>query len=95
MSLTKSRMITDIYKKLGLNKCQSAKSVETTLEIIKRTLEADEDVLISGFGKFSIKKNSRRRGGNLINGNAYIPEAKKVVTFRCSPVLIKKINRNE
>jgi integration host factor subunit alpha len=92
MSLTKNRIICNIHKRAGLKKFQSAKSIETILEIIKETLESNEDITISGFGKFSIKDNSRRRGGSLINGNAYIPDAKKVVTFKCSPVLMKKIN---
>lgn len=92
MSLTKNRIIRNIHRRTGLKKYQSARSVESMLEIIKKTLESDEDITISGFGKFSIKNNSRRRGGNLINGNAYIPDAKRIVTFRCSPVLKRKIN---
>ena len=92
MSLTKNRIIKKIQKDIGLTRSQSVKTVETTLEIIKKTLESNEDVLISGFGKFSIEENSKRRGSKAINSNAYIPEAKKVVTFRCSPVLVKKLN---
>ena len=92
MSLTKNRIIKKIQKDVGLTRAQSLKSVETTLEILKKTLESDEDVLISGFGKFHIKDNSKPRAGNHLSGNEYIPEAKKVVTFKSSPVLIKKIN---
>ena len=94
MSLTKSSIAKNVQKDTGIKRSQAIKTVETTIEIIKKTLESNEDVLISGFGKFSIKENSKPRGGNLPNGNAYIPEAKKVVAFRCSPVLIKKINGN-
>ena len=94
MSLTKNRIIKDIQKSLHIPRSQTIKTIETTLEIIKETLESDEDVLISGFGKFSTKTNNKRRGGNSISGNAYIPDAKKVVTFKCSPVLMKKINGN-
>ncbi|MFC1820467.1 HU family DNA-binding protein [Thermodesulfobacteriota bacterium] len=94
MSLTKNSIFKSVQKVVGLTRYQSVKTIEGTLEIIKETLESGEDVLISGFGKFSIKENSKPRGGNHSNNNAYIPEAKKVVTFRCSPVLIKKINGN-
>ena len=93
MSLTKNRIICNIHRRAGLKKYQSAKSVESMLEIIKTTLESDEDITIAGFGKFSIKDNSRRRSGNLTNGNAYIPDAQRVVAFKCSPVLMKKINK--
>ena len=95
MSLTKNRIVKDIQKSVHLPRSQSIKFIETTLEIIKGALESDEEVLISGFGKFSRKDNNKRRGGNPISGNAYIPDAKKVVTFKCSPVLMKKINGNK
>ncbi|MDB9822867.1 HU family DNA-binding protein [Deltaproteobacteria bacterium] len=93
MSLNKNRIIKDVHKKIEMTGCQSAKSVDATFEIIKNTLESNEDVLITGFGKFYIEDNFKRRGSRYINSNAYIPEAKKVVTFRCSPVLVEKLNK--
>ena len=93
MSLTKNRIIKDVHRSADLTKSQSVKTVESAIEIIKKTLESDEDVLISGFGKFFIKENSKRGCGKH-KGNGYIPGAKKVVAFKCSPVLIKKINKN-
>jgi integration host factor subunit alpha len=93
MSINKERIIQDVRRTVVLSEKKSARSVETTLEIIKRTLGSNEDVLISGFGKFMIEKNSKRRGSRLTNSNAYIPGVKKVVTFWCSPSLIRKLNR--
>jgi integration host factor subunit alpha len=92
MTLNKARIIKNIHKNAHLKEDESAKAFETTLEIIKKTLESNEEILISGFGKFFIEENSRRKGSRYINSTAYIPEAKKVVTFRCSPVLVKKLN---
>jgi integration host factor subunit alpha len=92
MSVTKNCIINSIQKTVGLSKYRAASTVETTIEIIKKTLESNEDVLITGFGKFSLNNNSKRRFSNPINGNAYIPDAKKVVTFKSSPILLKKLN---
>jgi len=92
MSINKERIIQDVCRTAYLPETKSTRLVETTLEIIKRTLESNEDVLISGFGKFMIEKNYKRRGSRYTNSNAYIPGAKKVVTFWCSPSLIKKLN---
>ena len=39
------------------------------LEIIKRSLESGDDVLISGFGKFQVKKKEERRGRNPATGD--------------------------
>ena len=93
MNLNKNRIIKDVHRSAAISENQSAKIVETILEIIKKTLESDEDVVIAGFGKFIIKDNSKRRGLKQEDSNAYIPELRKAVTFKSSPVLIKKINK--
>ena len=67
-------------------------TVETLLEIIKRTLEGGEDVLISGFGKFCVKDKRQRRGRNPATGSAMTLDARRVVTFKCSGRLRDKIN---
>ena len=43
---------------------RSTKTFNTLLVIIKRTLESDDDVLISGFRKFCVKDKKKRRGRN-------------------------------
>ena len=91
MSLTKSDIIKSLYIQCSLPKNQSTYLVESLIEIIKSTLESGEDVMISRFGKFCVKENNERRGRNPQNG-AKILGARRVVTFRCSPVLKEKIN---
>ena len=54
MALTKSDIVASIHE-LGLTKKKSVEVIESLLEIIKRSLESSEDVLISGFGKFCVK----------------------------------------
>jgi integration host factor subunit alpha len=92
MSLTKAKIIEEIRTKNGLTRKQSTETVETFLEIIKNTLESDEDVLISGFGKFSVKQKAERRGRNPATGEDMMLAPRKVVTFRCSGKLRDKIN---
>jgi len=47
---------------LGVSKFESSRIVESVLETIKTSLSNGEDVLISGFGKFSAKKKAPRKG---------------------------------
>ena len=85
----------DIVRKLasqGLSKKKSAKTLETLLEIMKGTLEKGEDVLISRFGKFCVKKNLERRGRNSTADDAFIG-AKRIVLFKCSQGLRQRIER--
>jgi integration host factor subunit alpha len=65
---------------------------ETLLEIIKKSLESGEDVLVSGFGKFCVKEKRERRGRNPSTGEDMMMRSRKVLTFRCSGKLRKKIN---
>jgi len=69
MALTKSDLIDSIYNQCGLSKSKSVQVAETILEIIKETLPSGEDVLISGFGKFSVKEKTERRGRNPQTGD--------------------------
>ena len=92
MTLTKADIIDTIYNQLDVPKTKSTQVVESLIEIIKKTLESGEDVLISGFGKFYIKDKGRRRGRNPQTGNDLMLGERRVVTFKCSGVLKNKIN---
>ena len=92
MALTKADIIQTVSDESGFSKKQSMETVETLLEIIKRTLENGEDVLISGFGKFCVKEKRQRRGRNPATGSAMTLSARRVVTFKCSGRLREKIN---
>ena len=92
MALTKAQIVSTIQNHLGLPRNRSSELVETLLEIIKRTLENSEDVLISGFGKFSVKDKKERKGRNPATGTEMMLEPRKVVTFKCSGKLREKIN---
>ena len=92
MTLTKVHIVDAVAKQIGYPKNQSSEMIETLLEIIKRTLESGEDVLVSGFGKFCIKTKHERRGRNPATGEDMMLEPRRVVTFRCSRQLRDKID---
>ncbi|MGD9033444.1 MAG: integration host factor subunit alpha [Desulfobacteraceae bacterium] len=93
MTLTKNHIIGALHNRLELPKTRSTELVESLLEIIKKSLENGEDVLISGFGKFSVKRKSERRGRNPQTGEDLVLGSRRVLTFRCSPVLRERINK--
>jgi len=95
MTLTKDRIIESVYNRTDLNRPQAAKSVETFLETIKKTLESGEDVLISGFGKFVVKDKKERRGRNPQTSTDLMLDGRRVVTFKCSGALRDKMNRSQ
>ena len=90
MALTKSDIVAAVHN-LGLSKKKSVDVIENLLEIIKRSLESSEDVLISGFGKFCVKDKAQRRGRNPATGDDLMLRKRRVVTFKCSGKLRNKI----
>jgi len=91
MTLTKARIVEDVSE-IGFTKKKSGAILECLLEIVKRTIGSGEDMLISGFGKFSITENGKRA----VKGTHYsidqLLTGGRIILFRCSPVLSKKIN---
>jgi len=91
MALTKARIVDSVQDQLGFPRNECINLVEDLLEIIKRTLGADEDLLVSGFGKFCVKKKNERKGRNPASGQDLMLAKRKVVSFKCSSVLRKRI----
>ena len=91
-SLTKEKIINDVYHQAGLSKTQSRNVVERLFEITKKTLERGEDLLVSGFGKFVVREKKARRGRNPQTTEDLHLRARRVVVFKTSGVLRKKIN---
>jgi len=92
MPLTKIQIVESIQNQTGFPKNKSSEIVETLLEIIKRTLASGEDVLVSGFGRFCAKEKKERKGRNPATGEDMMLAPRRVVTFKCSGKLRKRIN---
>lgn len=95
MTLTKAKVVENIYEELDLPRRRCVEIVETLLELIKQSLEDGDDVLISGFGKFTVKEKSARRGRNPATGEDLILNPRRVVTFKCSGKLRDLINEKK
>jgi len=91
-TLTKAKVIDAVAESNGYTRKKSLKTVEIVLELIKRSLESGEDVLISGFGKFCVKEKAERRDRNPATGEAMILTSRRVVTFKCSGKLRERLN---
>jgi integration host factor subunit alpha len=92
MTLTKAHIVSAASKRTNHTMAQSADLVDALFEFIKQTLESGEDVLISGFGKWSVKEKQERRGRNPQTGESLTLAARKVITFKCPLALKKTLN---
>lgn len=92
MTLTKEHLINSLHTHLVIPKRRSTALVENVLDIIKSSLQKNEDVLISGFGKFCVKNKKERRGRNPATGEDLMLDSRRVIVFKCSGVLRGKVN---
>ena len=93
MTCTKTTIIEKISKKTNQSPSQAKEIIESLLEIMKSTLALDEDIMISGFGKFQVNEKLPRRGRNPSTGGTMMLEKRRVVTFKCAGKLRDRINR--
>jgi integration host factor subunit alpha len=91
-TLTKADIVQAVSHKTNHTMAQSADLVDTLFEMIKQTLEFGEEVLIFGFGKWSVRAKRERRGRNPQTGERLTLAPRKVVTFKGSSVLRNKLN---
>lgn len=91
MTVNKAHLASTICNRIGVPNGQASHLLESLLENIKITLASGEDILISGFGKFSAKEKSERKGRNPQTGDGLILDGRRVVRFKCSLNLREKM----
>ena len=81
-ALTKAEIAETIYEELGINKREAKDLVDLFFEQIRVSLEANEEVKLSGFGNFELRDKRQRPGRNPKTGEDIPISARRVVTFR-------------
>ncbi len=94
MTLTKTQIVEAIQAEKGFTQKQAKDSVEILIELIRKALGNGEDVLLTGFGKFSVKEKAERKGRNPATGETMMLAARKVITFKSSGKLRDKVNHD-
>ncbi|MDZ7640821.1 MAG: integration host factor subunit alpha [Desulfurivibrio sp.] len=92
MTLTKAELVRRVHQQHDLSREQAIAVVENFLEIAKDTLGQGEDLLLSGFGKFNVRQKKARRGRNPQTGEDLILAPRKVITFKPSGLLRRRVN---
>jgi integration host factor subunit alpha len=81
------------YKELGISKNECIKFVDLVFESILQNFEEGNKVKISLFGSFDIKDKKARIGRNPKTKEEKEISSRRVVTFKPSKFLSKKINK--
>ncbi|MEO5347946.1 MAG: integration host factor subunit alpha [Magnetococcus sp. YQC-9] len=87
---TKADLVAAVHEQSGLNLPRSITLVEQVFETIVQELEKEETVKLSGFGVFDVRSKRPRPGRNPKTGEPIEITARKVVTFRASPLVLEE-----
>jgi len=91
--MTKAEIAYIVHNKVGLSKKESGQIVDTVLDLVRKSLEAGDDVKLSGFGHFMLRNKRMRRGRNPRTGVEVMITPRRVVTFRASRLLKQYLNK--
>ncbi len=91
--LTKAELADAVFAAIdSLEKRQSVELVEDFIELFKEALERDERVMLSRFGRFTVRHKAPRRGINPQTKETLTLEGRSVVRFKASPLLVNVVN---
>lgn len=78
-----------------LDPVQAYNYVNQIIEVLVERLSSGEDVLITNFGKFSVKQKGTRKGRNPKTGEEVMITSRRVVTFHPSFSFRERIQKSE
>ena len=90
-TVTRTGLSEAVQREVGLTHRNARELVDDVIETICARLEAGEPVMISGFGTFTVRDKVARMGRNPKTGEAARIAPRRVVAFRASQVLRKRI----
>ncbi|MGX1305945.1 integration host factor subunit alpha [Amorphus suaedae] len=91
-TVTRADLCEAVYQKVGLSRTESADLVEMVIHEIAETLVNGDPVKLSSFGTFAIREKGERVGRNPKTGEEVPIAPRRVMVFKPSNVLKKKIN---
>ena len=94
-NFTRKDLSNKIHKNVGFSKNLSLKIVDDFFESIILEIIKSHKIKISSFGTFSILNKKERMGRNPKTGVEKKIFSRKVVKFKSSLLIKKKINQNE
>ena len=87
MALTKAELAERLFEHVGLNKREAKEFVDSFFDVMRDALARGEQVKLSGFGNFDLRKKNQRPGRNPKTGEEIPITARRVVTFHASQKL--------
>ena len=91
-TITRAEVTEAIVRDVGCTRQESSDLLDDALEMIGAALEQEGVVKLSRFGNFVVREKSAREGRNPKTGEEATISARRVVTFRPSPLLKSRVD---
>jgi|TARA_B100000530_G_scaffold55972_1_gene31729 integration host factor subunit alpha len=91
-TLTRADLAELIYNEVGISKTEASEIVDQFFEEIILDLIDGNSVKLTSFGTFSVRHKKERIGRNPKTKEEAIIDARRVISFRASKELKRKIN---
>ena len=91
-TLTRARLAELIYSEVGISKTEASDIVDQFFEEIILDLIDGNSVKLTSFGTFSVKHKKERIGRNPKTKEEAIIDARRVVSFRASKELKRRVD---
>lgn len=90
--MNKTELIEAVAASADLPKAAAGRAVDAVVESITNALKADDQVVLVGFGTFSVKERAARTGRNPQTGETIQIAAAKVPGFKAGKALKDAVN---
>ena len=91
-TITRADLAETVYERVGLSRTESADLVEMVIDEISDTIVSGENVKLSSFGSFIVRKKNERIGRNPKTKVEVPIPPRTVMVFKPSNVLKQKVN---
>jgi DNA-binding protein HU-beta len=89
--MNKSDLIDQIAKDAGITKAQATSAVNSFIGATSSALQQGDNLILVGFGTFSVSERAARKGRNPRTGQEINIPSKKVVRFKAGSELSKNV----
>jgi integration host factor subunit alpha len=90
--MTKLDIAKEVQGQLGISQTEALELVEGVLTLLKDTLKSGDPILITGFGRFTVRNKRARQGRNPRTGEPIPIAPRRVVTFHASQEFRNMVN---
>jgi DNA-binding protein HU-beta len=89
--MTKAEIVSNISRKLGIEKADVQATVESLMQEVIESLESGKNVYLRGFGSFVVKTRAEKTGRNISKNTTIKIPAHNIPSFKPSKIFLEGV----